>query len=178
MGFASHEVPPSLAIASAGWDDPVYINYRVNRGNGMQIGELARATGCRVVTIRYYERIGILPPPARAENNYRLYGAKHLQRLRFVRRTRELGFSLDEVRTLLGLIDAGGYTCEDMRCLAQAHLDDIRARLQDLRRMEATLADLVTQCTGGATPDCSLLETLFAEAGANEGGMRVACRPG
>lgn len=129
----------------------------------MQIGELARATGCRVVTIRYYERIGILPPPARAENNYRLYGTKHLQRLRFVRRTRELGFTLDEVRTLLGLVDGGEYTCDDMRCLAQGHLDEVRARLQDLRRMESTLAELVGRCTGGATPDCSMLEALFAE---------------
>lgn len=128
----------------------------------MQIGELASTTGCRVVTIRYYERIGILPPPARAQNNYRLYGEAHLRRLSFVRRTRKLGFSLDEVRTLLGLIDAGRYTCDDMRCLAQGHLDDVRGRLQDLQRMEAMLADLVAQCTGGTTPDCSLLETLFA----------------
>jgi MerR family mercuric resistance operon transcriptional regulator len=129
----------------------------------MQSGELASATGCRVVKMRYNESSGILPPPARAQNNYRLYGETHLRRLRFVRRTRELGFSLDEVRTLLGLIDAGGYTCDDVKCLAQGHLDDVRGRLQDLRRMEATLADLVAQCTGGTTPDCSLLETLFAE---------------
>lgn len=129
----------------------------------MQIGELARATGCRVVTIRYYERVGILPPPARAANNYRLYGDEHLQRLHFVRRTRELGFRLDEVRTLLGLVDGGDYSCEDMRCVAQGHLDEVRARLQDLRRMEATLAELVGRCRGGATPDCSMLETLFAE---------------
>ena len=129
----------------------------------MQIGELARATGCRVVTIRYYERVGILAPPARAANNYRVYGEDHLRRLCFVRRTRELGFSLDEVRTLLGLIDVGGYTCDDMRCVAQGHLDEVRARLRDLQRMESTLAGLVGQCTGGKTPDCSLLETLFAE---------------
>lgn len=129
----------------------------------MQIGELARATGCRVVTIRYYERIGVLHPPARAGNNYRVYGDGHLQRLRFIRRTRELGFSLDEVRTLLDVVDEGGYTCEDIRGLAQSHLDDVRARLQDLQRMEAMLADLVAQCKGGRTPDCSLLETLFSE---------------
>lgn len=129
----------------------------------MQIGELARASGCRVVTIRYYERVGVLPPPRRAANNYRQYGDAHLRRLRFVRRTRELGFSLDEVRTLLGLIDSGGYTCEDIQVVAQGHLDDVRARLRDLQRMEATLAGLVGQCSGGATPDCSLLETLFAE---------------
>lgn len=130
----------------------------------MQIGELARAADCRVVTIRYYERVGILPVPARAENNYRMYGAPHLRRLRFVRRTRELGFSLDEVRTLLTLIDSGGYTCEDIQRVAQRHLDEVRTRLRDLQRMEATLAGLVGQCSGGATPDCSLLETLFAES--------------
>ena len=130
----------------------------------MLIGELAGTAGCRVVTIRYYERVGILPPPVRAANNYRVYREGHLRRLCFVRRTRELGFSLDEVRTLLGLIDAGGYTCDDMRCVAQRHLEDVRARLLDLQRMEATLAGLVGQCTGGATPDCSLLESLFAES--------------
>lgn len=143
----------------------------------MQIGGLARATGCRVVTIRYYERVGILPAPARAANNYRVYGREHLRRLHFVRRTRALGFSLGEVRTLLALVDAGGYSCEDMRCVAQDHLDDVRARLRDLRRMEATLADLVAQCTGGATPDCSLLETLFAEPGAAEQDPAPATRP-
>lgn len=130
----------------------------------MRIGELARATDCRVVTIRYYERVGILARPARAANNYRWYGTKHLRRLRFVRRMRELGFTLDEVRTLLGLIDQGNYTCDDVRCLAQGHLDDVRARLQDLQRMETMLADLVAQCTGGSAPDCSLLETLFSES--------------
>lgn len=136
----------------------------------MQIGELARATGCRVVNIRYYERVGILPLPARAANNYRVYGEEHLRRLGFVRRTRELGFSLDEVRTLLGLIDQGHYSCDDIRCLAQAHLDDVRTRREDLQRMEAALAGLVAQCTGGSTPDCSLLETLFAQSDA-EGRM-------
>ncbi|MDZ7748461.1 MAG: helix-turn-helix domain-containing protein [Halofilum sp. (in: g-proteobacteria)] len=127
----------------------------------MRIGELAQATDCQVVTIRYYERAGVLPPPARSANNYRVYDRAHLQRLRFVRRTRELGFSLDEVRTLLGLVDGGDYTCDDMRRVAQGHLEEVRARLQDLRRMEATLAELVGRCTGGATPDCSMLEALF-----------------
>jgi len=128
----------------------------------MRIGELAAAAHCRVVTVRYYERVGILPPAARARNNYRLYDDAHLRRLRFVRRLRELGFTLDAVRALLGLVDSGDYSCADVRCLAQAHLDDVRDRLRDLRHMEATLAALVAQCSGGATPDCSLLQTLFA----------------
>ena len=130
----------------------------------MQIGELARASGCQVVTVRYYERVGVLPPPARAANNYRQYGNAHLRRLRFVRRTRELGFTLEEVRKMLALIDGGTYTCEDMRCLAQQHLADVHARLEDLKRMQATLSDLIARCHGGTTPDCSMLESLFAEA--------------
>lgn len=127
----------------------------------MQIGELARATGCRVVTIRYYERIGVLPKPARGPNNYRVYGDDHRRRLHFVRRCRELGFSLDEVRTLLGLIDAGDYTCDHVRRIAEQHLAEVRARRADLQRMETALAGLVGQCSGGTTPDCSLLEHLF-----------------
>lgn len=130
----------------------------------MQIGELARASGCRVVTIRYYERIGVLPPPMRAVNNYRQYGDTHLRRLRFVRRTRDLGFSLDDVRKMLSLVDGGDYTCDDMCALAQGHLAEVRARMEDLNRMEAALTDLVARCDGGATPDCSMLESLFAEA--------------
>lgn len=130
----------------------------------MRIGELARASGCRVVTIRYYERIGVLAPPARAANNYRQYDDAHLRRLRFVGRTRELGFSLDDVRKMLSLIDGGNYTCDDMHALAQEHLAEIRARMKDLSRMEAALTDLASRCDGGATPDCSMLESLFAEA--------------
>lgn len=129
----------------------------------MQIGELARTTGCRAVTIRYYERMGILPPPARAANNYRIYGDDHLRRLRFVRRTRELGFGLEEVRALLALIDGGDYTCDDVKDLAVRHLAAVRARLRDLRSLESALDELADRCSGGATPDCSLLETLYAE---------------
>jgi len=138
----------------------------------MQIGELAHATGCRVVTIRYYERAGILPAPPRGANNYRHYGHAHLRRLRLVRRTRELGFSLDEVRALLGLVDRGGYTCSEVKALTAHHLEDVRARLRDLRALERALARLVGQCSGDATPDCSLLEELFAdpaEDGRSEG---------
>lgn len=132
----------------------------------MQIGALARATGCRAVTIRYYERMGILPPPARAANNYRVYGDGHLRRLRFVRRMRELGFGLDEVRTLLALADGDGYTCDDVRGLASRHLEEVRTRLRDLQRLESVLAELIGRCTGGATPDCSMLAALFADTDA------------
>lgn len=127
----------------------------------MRIGELAESTGCQVETIRYYEKSGILPAPARSANNYRHYTVAHRRRLSFVRRCRELGFSLDEIRTLLAMIERGDYTCAQVEGLARDHLADIRARVADLRRLEAAMSDLVDQCSGAETPDCSLLETLF-----------------
>jgi MerR family mercuric resistance operon transcriptional regulator len=114
-----------------------------------------------VETIRYYERIGILQPAARAANNYRLYNDTHRRRLLFVRRLRDLGFSLDEVRALLRMIDGGSYTCAEVQALGQQHLDAVRNKIVDLRRVEDALAELVGRCTGSNTPDCSMLEALF-----------------
>ena len=126
-----------------------------------RIGQLARVTGCQVETIRYYERIGVLPAPARQSNNYRTYDDSHCRRLLFIRRMRELGFSLDEVRALLRMIDGGTYTCAQVQALGQEHIDAVRNRIADLRRVEHVLADLVGRCSGAQTPDCSMLEALF-----------------
>jgi len=127
----------------------------------LRIGQLACETGCQVETIRYYERIGVLPPPARASNNYRVYGDSHRRRLVFIRRMRDLGFSLEEVRALLRMIDGGTYTCAEVQALGQEHLDAVRDKIADLRRVENALAELVGRCTGANTPDCSMLEALF-----------------
>lgn len=127
----------------------------------MRIGELAERSGVNIETIRYYERAGILPGARRAANNYRVYQHSHLRRLRFVRRARDLGFTLDDVRALIGLIEGGAYTCAEVQALGQRHLDAVRARLADLRRMETALADVVARCSGEASPDCSMLEHLF-----------------
>lgn len=140
-----------------------YSGYRLKWVKRMQIGELARASDCRVVTIRYYERIGVLPPAGRAPNNYRQYDESHLRRLRFVRRMRNLGFPLENVRKILRLIEGGAYTCDDVHFLAQEHLDEVRERLEGLQRMEAALANLVDGCRGGQTPNCAMLESLFAD---------------
>lgn len=128
----------------------------------LRIGQLAQRAGCQVETVRYYERIGVLPKPARAANNYRYYDASHRQRLVFVRRLRELGFSLDEVRTLLRMIDGGAQNCAEVQAFGQKHLEAVRAKIADLRRVESALATLVTQCSGAETADCSMLETLFS----------------
>jgi MerR family mercuric resistance operon transcriptional regulator len=127
----------------------------------MRIGMLARQTGCQVETIRYYERVGILPEPQRGLNNYRHYGEMHRRRLRFVRRCRDLGFRLEEVRNLLGMIDGGTQSCAEVEALARQHLDEIQTKIADLRQMESRLGQLLASCRGGNMPDCSLLELLF-----------------
>ncbi len=127
----------------------------------MRIGELAAETGVKIETIRYYERVGILPAPGRTANNYRTYTRIHLTRLRFVRRVRALGFTLNEVRMLLAMIDGGDYTCAEVKTLGERHLADIRAKIAELRRMEDVMGQVVAQCSGARTPDCSMLESLL-----------------
>jgi MerR family mercuric resistance operon transcriptional regulator len=127
------------------------------------IGELARRTGCNIETIRYYERIGLLPAPPR-RGRYRSYEPVHAATLSFVRRARELGFTIDEVRALLGLSAAGQASCAEVRVLAGAHLQNVRARIADLRRMERALATAVAACDAGDTPSCPLIDSLTGQS--------------
>lgn len=132
---------------------------------GLQRAELAKRTGCNLETVRYYEKIGLLPEPPRTVNGYRSYDSPYERRLRFVLRARELGFSLDEVRELLRLADERDQPCAEASRLASLHLADVRAKIADLRRMERVLKDVVAQCGDGTRPDCPLIETLFREQG-------------
>jgi MerR family mercuric resistance operon transcriptional regulator len=127
------------------------------------IGRLSKSTGVNVETVRYYERIGLLAPPPRTAGGQRLFGKPEEQRLRFIRRSRELGFSINDVRTMLELVDGGRFTCAQVRGLALEHLTDIRHKISDLRRLERALADLAARCTGRAVPECPLIETLCQE---------------
>ena len=127
----------------------------------LAIGALSRRTGCNIETIRYYERVGILPRPPRTDGGHRVYGGGHLKRLVFVRRARELGFGLDEIRGLLRFVDGGDYTCDEVRTVPERHLDGIRAKIADLRRLESTMADMVAHCDRGTVPDCPLIDALF-----------------
>lgn len=126
------------------------------------IGELSRRTGCNIETIRYYERIGLMPVPPR-RGRYRSYDEQHESRLGFVRRARELGFTLDEVRALLGLAAGGPDACANVRTLAASHLEDVRARIADLKRMERVLDDAVRACDAGQDLGCPLIHTLNAD---------------
>ena len=126
----------------------------------LTIGPLSKRTQVNIETIRYYEREGLLPAPPRSEGGYRLYGDEHLRRLVFIRRGRELGFSLDEVRDLLQMVD-GGYTCGEVQALTLEHLGSVRKKVADLRRLERTLKNIAAQCEGGAVPDCPVIDALF-----------------
>src|SRR5262245_7597479 len=126
----------------------------------LTIGALSRRTGANIETIRYYERIGILPKPPRSTGGHRLYTNEHRQRLVFIRRARELGFSLDQVRVLLGLAGGRRTTCAKVKSLTEQHIADIRQRMKDLKRLERLLCDMVAQCRGDEVPDCPILEAL------------------
>ncbi len=123
------------------------------------IGELSRRTRCNIETIRYYERIGLMRAPPRL-GRYRSYGAEDVDRLGFVRRARELGFTLNEVRALFGLAAGGQASCAEARDLAASHLKDVRARISDLRRMERVLAETVRACEAGDDTGCPLIAAL------------------
>ncbi len=133
------------------------------QGAAIRIGGLSRLTGCNIATIRYYERIGLLPRAPRSAARYRLYDTADVRRLAFVRRARELGFTLDEVRNLLTLAVADGEdACAEVRQLAAGHLDDIRVKIADLRALERALSDAVRRCDAGELPGCPLLDALSA----------------
>jgi MerR family mercuric resistance operon transcriptional regulator len=124
-------------------------------------GDLARATGCNLETIRYYEKIGIMPDPPRSSKGYRNYDDTHVQRLKFVMRSRDLGFKLEEVRGLLGLVDDQSQTCAEVQAIAQDHLSDVRSKITDLERIERVLSETVARCTGDAAPECAVVDALF-----------------
>jgi MerR family transcriptional regulator, mercuric resistance operon regulatory protein len=130
---------------------------------GLLIGELSRRTGVNIETIRYYERIKMLPAPPRTASGRRIYGPVETRTLAFIRRSRELGFTLDEIRALLALSAKNGQAaCADVRELAAGHLADIRANIADLRAMARVLSDAVSRCDAGEESGCPLIDVLSA----------------
>ncbi|HEV3189880.1 MAG TPA: helix-turn-helix domain-containing protein [Polyangiaceae bacterium] len=127
---------------------------------GLTIGKLADAAGVHLETVRYYERIGLMPKPARTASGYRSYAVEHTRRLSFIRRARELGFGIEEIQVLLALTVPGNTSCAEVRSLTVAHLGDVRAKISDLRRLERVLARTVRQCSGDEAPPCPVLDML------------------
>ena len=126
-------------------------------------GELARRSGCNLETIRYYEGIKLLPEPARTESGHRLYSIDDQRRLRFILRSRELGFTIDEIRSLLSLVDSGAYTCGEIHALTQEHLNSVSQKIADMKKLERTLKKISKNCAGGTQPDCPIVETLVSD---------------
>ena len=126
-------------------------------------GELAKRSGCHLETVRYYEKIGLLPPPARSEGGHRLYQIDDQRHLRFILRGRELGFSIDELRSLLSLVDSKAYTCGEIHNLTINHLGSVRQKIADLKRLERTLARISNECNGGAVPECPVIDALWGD---------------
>lgn len=145
----------------------------------LSIGVIAQQTGCTVPTIRYYEEIGLLPAGPRTEGGRRVYGQPAVRRLTFIRRCRDFGFSIDQVRELVGLVDEPDRPCIEVRDVAARHLVQLRQKLAELQALESSVAAFVcscdTACAGGAAVDCTILEDLALPAGELKGA--AACCP-
>ena len=126
----------------------------------LSIGRVAVQTGCNIETIRFYEKVRLLPVAGRTTGGHRTYTREMVQRLVFIRRSRELGFSMDEIRQLLSIVDGEQVSCERVKHIADDHLTDIRAKIADLRKMQRTLLALSSQCSGDDVPDCPIIEVL------------------
>lgn len=134
----------------------------------MTIGKIAGEAGCTVPTVRYYEEIGLLPEASRRAGGHRVYGDADVSRLNFIRRCRDFGFSIEQVKEFLTLVEAPDRDCVAARDLAQVHLDEVRRKLGELRTLEQNLKQLVdecsAQCAGGASRDCTILEDFGAKS--------------
>ena len=132
----------------------------------MKIGELAKKAGCRVETVRYYEREGLLPAPARSEGNYRLYGAQHLERLVLIRNCRTLDMTLEEIQRLLALLDLPHESCAGINSLVDEHIEHVQARIDSLQALRDQLTELRDRCNGPkGAEDCGILRQLNVSGG-------------
>ena len=131
---------------------------------GLGIGALASQTGVNIETIRYYEKVDLMQKPPRTRGGHRSYGPEHVDRLRFIRRARALGFGIEGIRALLTLSGGAAGSCMQAREIAASHLEDVRAKRDDLAKLEAVLSETIAQCDArccdGAAPICPVLETL------------------
>ena len=123
-------------------------------------GQLAELTGVKGETIRYYEKCGLLGLAARSDGGHRRFSESHVRRLQFIRRSRELGFSIGEIEGLIELDSGGKKSCEQVRQATEVHLKDVKKKISDLQKMQATLADLIRQCDDLSSPKCPIIEAL------------------
>lgn len=128
--------------------------------NRITRGELARRTGVNAETIRYFERIGMIPAPGRTEGGHRIYDERHVRTLGFVRSARSLGFTPEEVRAILELGGPGRAPCAEVRDIAAHHLEQVRAKIADLLEFERLLTSTIEHCSGRAEPECAVIDMI------------------
>lgn len=128
------------------------------------IGQLARQAGCKVETVHYYEKTGLMPEPPRTEGGHRCYALGHVKRLNFIRRSRELGFSIEQIRELLRFIDEPDHYCGEIKAMAMQKAREAQQKINDLERLKAGLNQMVAQCKGEgySMDDCPIIEALYA----------------
>lgn len=124
----------------------------------LTIGKLAKAADTKIETVRWYEKVGLIDRPGRTNSNYRSYTSRDLARLTFIRRARDLGFSLDQVRALLDLASDPGRDCGSVDALASGHLAAVDRKIADLAALRRELAALLISCRGGSVAECRILE--------------------
>ena len=130
------------------------------------VGTLASRAQCNIETVRYYENENLMPPPPRTTGGHRQYSKKHLKRLYFIRRCRELGFPIDQVRQMLRIIDEPSHTCEEVKNLARLQIRVVQEKLDDLNRLKKALGEMFSQCSGGGyTIDhCPIIQALYRDS--------------
>lgn len=127
------------------------------------IGQLSRQANCKTETVRYYEKSGLMPEPPRSEGGHRIYNLTHAKRLKFIRRCRELGFRLDQIRTLLSFIDEPDHSCGEVKAVAIAQSHEVEQKIGDLLRLKQALDTMVKQCKGKKYPvdKCPIIDVLY-----------------
>ena len=134
------------------------------RASFIGIGTLSRTTGCNIETIRYYEKIGLMPAPGRSAGGHRAYDDAHTKRLSFIVRCRRLGFTTKEIRRLLTLADTDAPHCAEVKSVTETHLAEVRNKIADLRKLERRLAQMVKSCGATQKPGCPVIDELFTAA--------------
>ncbi len=129
----------------------------------IKIGEMSKRTGIPITTIRYYEKVGLLPAPERLESGYRLYNRRHLERINFLKNTRKLGFSQQRTKALVSLLENPNRASEKVKASVQSQLEEIREKRRLIQNIEDQLKQIIVKCDGGDKPECSILETLHEE---------------
>ncbi len=129
------------------------------------VGQLAKQADCKVETVHYYERTGLMPEPPRTEGGHRIYALSDVKRLNFIRRCRKLGFSIEQIKELLRFIDEPDHYCGEVKAMALQQAEEVQQKIDDLERLKQALYEMVAQCKGGSysIDNCPIIDALYVE---------------